>query len=634
MPATATDRLYGISTSVAVKPPCRVATTANITLAGLQTISGLVLVAGDRVLVKDQTDTTTNGIYIASTSAWSRAPDFDGTRDVVNGTLVVVCQSESVGTINIWQAVATDPVVIGTSAITFMKVTNLTLSAVETQTATAGQTLFALTEIAYTPGTNDLQLFSNGLRLVPEVDYEETSSTSVTLVSGAAAGDEFLFSVALPINVSVLAAAVGYTPSGAGAAASDVQTKLRERKSVLDFDGVVGDGVNDDTAGLALARAFLAANATRYKLVFPSGIYKYSVSPNWGIQDAQIEAEGEVRLRYTGVGNAVTIDAGSSSFDHVYNMRMGHFIVEAPDTALNGVFVRGIHHSNLGFNVRGAGSASAGIYVRFAVCTTFDRPIVSANEEGWYLSAKPAVGISLQIRNAGETVSYCAFNNPIVEGPDIGIELEGTLGNSFFGGTSEGCSNFGVSAGAGSNHDTFFKTDFEVNTTADVYCLGNNLTLEHCESDNYVNFGPTATRCAIIGGEYKRVLFDTGSTGCVGAFFKYDRFDTGATFVDAGTLNSVFGVKSAVHNESYLTGMVVYGGSVGVAADAVVTTTVAVPGAAESDPVAVALYPMTAGFMVSAYVSAADVVTVQFLNKTGGVATLDPGTIKAVALRL
>jgi hypothetical protein len=271
MPSTATDRLYGLTTSVAVKPPCRVATTANITLAGLQTISGLVLVAGDRVLAKDQTDTTTNGIYIASTSAWSRAPDFDGTRDVVNGTLVVVCQSDSVGTINIWQAVATDPVVIGTSAITFMKVTNLTLSAVETQTATAGQTLFTLTEIAYTPSTNDLQVFSNGLRLVPEVDYTETSSTSVTLVSGAAEGDEFLFSVALPVNVSMLAAAIGYTPGGSGAVATTV-AKWLDRQTPVAFNFMSDAEVSDVRAGTALVDV-----ATPLDLVFSTGLRAYKL---------------------------------------------------------------------------------------------------------------------------------------------------------------------------------------------------------------------------------------------------------------------------------------------------------------------------------------------------------------------
>ena len=57
----------------------RVATTTNITLSGEQTIDGVAVVAGDRVLVKDQTTQTENGIYVASASSWSRATDADNT---------------------------------------------------------------------------------------------------------------------------------------------------------------------------------------------------------------------------------------------------------------------------------------------------------------------------------------------------------------------------------------------------------------------------------------------------------------------------------------------------------------------------------------------------------------------------
>jgi phage-related tail fiber protein len=58
----------------AYKATCRVASTANITtLSGLLTIDGIVLVANDRVLVKDQTASQNNGIYIASAGAWVRS---------------------------------------------------------------------------------------------------------------------------------------------------------------------------------------------------------------------------------------------------------------------------------------------------------------------------------------------------------------------------------------------------------------------------------------------------------------------------------------------------------------------------------------------------------------------------------
>lgn len=118
MPALYTDRLDGISTSTAVKPPCRVATTANITLSGLQTIDGVTVAANDRVLVKDQTDATENGIWRAQSGAWTRALDFNGTRDVVGGTQVSV-NSGAVNENSYWRVDGNGVVEVGTDNIAF-----------------------------------------------------------------------------------------------------------------------------------------------------------------------------------------------------------------------------------------------------------------------------------------------------------------------------------------------------------------------------------------------------------------------------------------------------------------------------------------------------------------------------------
>ena len=51
-PGAASDRLTGVSGAAAYKAPCKAATTASISLSGLQSIDGVTLVADDRVLVK------------------------------------------------------------------------------------------------------------------------------------------------------------------------------------------------------------------------------------------------------------------------------------------------------------------------------------------------------------------------------------------------------------------------------------------------------------------------------------------------------------------------------------------------------------------------------------------------------
>jgi hypothetical protein len=110
---------------LAIKAPVRVATTANITLSGLQTIDGVTVVADDRVLVKDQTSGVDNGIYVASSSAWQRDEDFDGSYDVVQGTLISV----SSGTLSggaIYKLTTSSPV-IGTTTLSFALANDLAL---------------------------------------------------------------------------------------------------------------------------------------------------------------------------------------------------------------------------------------------------------------------------------------------------------------------------------------------------------------------------------------------------------------------------------------------------------------------------------------------------------------------------
>lgn len=95
-----------------------VATTGNIVLSGLQTIDGVVLTAGARILVKDQNTASENGIYIAAAGAWSRAADADSSADVSPGMTVPVEQ----GTLHadtIWELTTNGAIVLGTTGLVF-----------------------------------------------------------------------------------------------------------------------------------------------------------------------------------------------------------------------------------------------------------------------------------------------------------------------------------------------------------------------------------------------------------------------------------------------------------------------------------------------------------------------------------
>ena len=102
--------------SLAIKAPCVVATNVNLTLEDIQTVNGVPVFAGYRVLVKNQTDAVENGIYNVAVGAWTRALDFDRDNDMVNGTLVIVAVG---ATVNLYSLEATDPVVVDTSELIF-----------------------------------------------------------------------------------------------------------------------------------------------------------------------------------------------------------------------------------------------------------------------------------------------------------------------------------------------------------------------------------------------------------------------------------------------------------------------------------------------------------------------------------
>ena len=85
-----------VKTGLDVKSSVKVATTGNLTLSGTQTIDGVSVSADERVLVKDQTDASENGIYDCKAGAWARSSDFDSNTEVTSGAFTFVEQ----GTVN------------------------------------------------------------------------------------------------------------------------------------------------------------------------------------------------------------------------------------------------------------------------------------------------------------------------------------------------------------------------------------------------------------------------------------------------------------------------------------------------------------------------------------------------------
>lgn len=101
------------------KPNVRAASTANVALTGLQTIDGISLANGERVLLKNQTAASENGIWVVSSGAWARAADASA------GTLTAetaVFVGEGTAQKNTqWQLSTPDPISVGSTALTFIQ---------------------------------------------------------------------------------------------------------------------------------------------------------------------------------------------------------------------------------------------------------------------------------------------------------------------------------------------------------------------------------------------------------------------------------------------------------------------------------------------------------------------------------
>jgi hypothetical protein len=266
---------------LAIKAPVRAATAGAITLAGLFTLDGVALAAGDRVLVKDQADLTSNGLYNAATGPWTRTIDAAGNSQFATGLEVVVA-SGAVNGGGTFQLTAANPVVLGASALTWARV-NVNINPFVGDSGAGGQ-----------PG------------LVPAPP------------AGSAAANRFLMASG---SFTALAAGMsGFTQAGAGAVARTVDAKLKDAfLSIADFGGA-GDNATDNTA--PLNRALAALTGTGGCIFFPPGKYRFNTAVSFNLpagvfsvaligagQDATVltwpNAAGGMTFNYAGVASSV-----------------------------------------------------------------------------------------------------------------------------------------------------------------------------------------------------------------------------------------------------------------------------------------------------------------------------------------
>lgn len=155
-----------VKTGLDIKDSVRAATTANITLSAPQTIDGVSVIAGDRVLVKDQTTASANGIYVVAAGAWVRSTDADNSPagEVSPGMFCFVEE----GTANAdsgWVLTTNGTITLGTTALSF------------TQFSGAGQVTAGA---GLTKTGNTLNVVGTAGRIVANADSIDLATSGVT----------------------------------------------------------------------------------------------------------------------------------------------------------------------------------------------------------------------------------------------------------------------------------------------------------------------------------------------------------------------------------------------------------------------------------------------------------------------
>jgi len=137
------------------KQHVRAMSDSSITLSGTQTVDGVLLVAGDRILVQNQASAANNGIYVVAAGAWSRSSDANTGPALVAASVFVDEGTAYKGTA--WTQTAPSPITVGTTAIVFVKFASILPLAFRNGLTQTGQ------NVDVTPGDTSLTAAAQSL---------------------------------------------------------------------------------------------------------------------------------------------------------------------------------------------------------------------------------------------------------------------------------------------------------------------------------------------------------------------------------------------------------------------------------------------------------------------------------------
>jgi len=233
-----------VASGLSFKAPALVTTTTNITLSGLQTIDGVSVSSGDRVLVRNQSNPAQNGIYVASSGAWSYASDGNTYNDYLSAFLFVEEGTTWAG--SAWVCTNQPGGTLGTTPITFVQFSNNA-----TYTAGTGLTLtgytFSITNTAVTAGSYGSA--SNTLTATVNAQGQLTAlaATPIAIANTQVSGLGTM-STQNANSVAITGGSINGTTIGGSSAAAITGTTITATSS---FSGS-GSGLTGTATGLSI----------------------------------------------------------------------------------------------------------------------------------------------------------------------------------------------------------------------------------------------------------------------------------------------------------------------------------------------------------------------------------------------
>lgn len=214
----------GLLSGLDVKASVRAATTANITLSAPQTIDGVSVIAGNRVLVKDQTTASQNGIYVVAAGAWTRATDADSDAEVTAGLFTFVAEGTANGDTG-WVLSTNDTITLNTTALTFTQFSSagvITVSGTSALTKTGNALSVNVDNSSIEIATNALQIKALGVTAGMLAGSIPDTKLSTISTAGKVADTALSSNVALLSGTTAFTAKQTFFTSTTGAASINI----------------------------------------------------------------------------------------------------------------------------------------------------------------------------------------------------------------------------------------------------------------------------------------------------------------------------------------------------------------------------------------------------------------------------